>query len=131
MGFEVAIEKKGPKQRIVYGVSGGWREDATERVWRYRTSRLIDEGGIEERIVQVRAASEWRLSPELRHHEFFNRVVKETPTGANARLIRIAGTPGNTDPGRKSLVVSARQACRHTFVAWHNQARSSDSDRVA
>src|SRR5207245_11529912 len=61
----------------------------------------------------------------------FNRVVEQSPAGANASLSRIPWTPRDTDPGCEGLVISLSQSCRNSRISANNQAGWYDTCVVA
>src|SRR5580700_1192507 len=64
--FEFTVEEKRAKQRVIHGLAGCRSKNAVERVRRGRSSGLVDEGSVEERVEQRRTAPERRFSTELR-----------------------------------------------------------------
>ena len=104
MGLEFAIEKDWAKQRQICGGAFRGRDDAAERI-RSREFALIHKRSIEKDIGERGTAAKRRLGAELSQNQFFDRIIEETPTRANAGLAIAAGAVGYTDARSKRLVV--------------------------
>src|ERR1700691_603447 len=93
MGLKIAEQFNRLEFRPVLRSPTRRRDNAVERIEKCGLAILAEKRGIEERFRENHAAAEWRLSAELLQYQLFNRVVEHPPTGANAGLAGIAGTP--------------------------------------
>ena len=128
--LKLPVEQNRAVERPVHWLSPRRIENPVKRIGFLRAVLLLV-GRVEQRSIDDVAAAERRLGAELLQHQLLHRVIEKSPTCADAGLAGIARTPGNSQAGSKSLVISAGQASRNTFVAGHDQAGWNNSGVVA
>src|SRR5271155_3291327 len=108
--LEIAKEEDGLECRPVHRTFSRGVEDSVKRIQISRGAVLAQKRLVKLRLVDKGASAERRLSAELFEHKLLDWVIEEAPTGANAGLAGVAGTPGDTDAGSKCLVISLGHA---------------------
>ena len=108
VGLELAIEKDGPEEREVHWGTTLRVQETTERIGINNSviaEILTKKRVLQKRAIDKRTASEWGLGAELLQDQLLDRVIEQSPAGANVGFSRGTGTPRDADTGCKSLPI--------------------------
>src|ERR1700683_402659 len=118
--LEIAKEKDGLECRPIHLTSSRGVEDSVKRIQIRGGAVLAQKRLVKLRLIDKGASAEGRLSAELFQDKLLDRVIEEAPTGANAGLAGVAGTPGDADAGSECLVIGLGHAGRNMGVAGND-----------
>src|SRR6202451_122761 len=133
MRLEFAIKKDRAKQRQVGGLALGGGDNAAERIGGLEVA-LVDVRGIKKNIGQRGTAAEGRLRAELGQNQFFDRIIKKSPAGADAgfaiaakQLAQHAAaevrTVSQAEAWSEGLVISGSHSSGHSGITRNDQSR--------